>query len=121
MDERKSGFERAEVSSFKRGESCLQEGSVEMSFDEGLGIFLWVTVIIGSIAVIILHRGGKVSLTMTAGAILVGIGMAADVPLPTVAPSLANMPIKASWISTLGFLLITVSLLRTLKEKRKSS
>jgi hypothetical protein len=121
VDERKSGFERAEVSSFKRGESCLQEGIVEMSFDEGLGIFLWVTVIIGSIAVIMLHRRGKVSLAMTAGAILAGIGMAADVPLPTVAPSLANMPIKASWISLLGWLLITVSLLRVLREKRKSS
>jgi hypothetical protein len=92
-----------------------------MSFDEGLGILLWVTVIVGSVAVIMLHRRGRVSLAMTAGAILAGIGIAADVPLPTVAPNLANMPIKASWICTLGFLLITVSLLMTLKEKRKSS
>ncbi len=92
-----------------------------MEFDEGLGILLWVVVIIGAISVIVLYRRGKMSLAMTAGVILAGIGMAADVPLPTVAPSLANMPIKASWIGTLGWLLITVSLLMVLKEKRKSS
>ena len=92
-----------------------------MEFDEGLGIFLWVVVIVGGISVIVLRRRGKMRLAMTAGLILAGIGMAADVPLPTVAPSLANMPIKASWISTLGWLLITVSLLMVLKRKKKSS
>lgn len=92
-----------------------------MEFDEGLGILLWVVVFIGAIAVIVLYRRRKMSLAMTAGLILAGIGMAADVPLPTVAPSLADMPINASWISTLGWLFITASLLRVLKEKKKSS
>ena len=92
-----------------------------MSFDEGLGIALWVLVIIGAIAIIVNYQRGKMNLTLAAGVILAGIGMAADVPLPTIAPSLANMPVKASWISLIGWLLITVSLLIALKEKRKSS
>lgn len=92
-----------------------------MEFDEGLGIFLWVIVIIGAIAVIVNYRRGKMSLAMTAGSILLGIGVAADVPLPTVAPGLAFLHSKASIIATLGLLIILVSLLVGLEKKKKSS
>ena len=121
MDERKSGLGRAEVTSFKPGESCLQEGSVEMSFDEGLGIFLWVIVIIAAILVIVDYRRNKRCLAMTAGLILLGIGIAADVPLPTVAPSLAFVHSKASIITAIGSLIILVSMLVERKKKTKSS
>ncbi len=90
-----------------------------MEFDEGLGIFLWVLVIVAVIVLIVNYRKGKIGLAMTAGFILLGIGIAGDVPLPTVAPGLANVPIKASWLSTIGLLLITGSLLATLRNKRK--
>ncbi len=91
-----------------------------MEFDEGLSIFMWVVVIIGVILVIVNYRRGKMSLAMTAGLILLGLGIGGEGSLPTVAPSLANMPIKASWLSTLGLLIIIGSMLVDLKKKRKS-
>jgi len=85
---------------------CERRNSME--FDEGLSIFMWVVVIIGVILVIVNY-------------ILLGLGIGGEGSLPTVAPSLANMPIKASWLSTLGLLIIIGSMLVDLKKKRKSS
>ena len=91
-----------------------------MSFDEGLGIFLWALLPVWAIVNIVGYRNGKRSLPMTAGFILVWIGIAADVPLPTVAPGLAFMHSKASILTTLGLLIILVSMLMERKKKAKS-
>jgi len=77
-----------------------------MEFDEGLGILLWVLVIVAVIVLIVNYRKGKIGLVMTAGFILLGIGIAGDVPLPTVAPGLAYLHSKASLLTFLGLLLI---------------
>ena len=77
-----------------------------MEFDEGLGIFLWVLVIVAVIVLIVNYRKGKIGLAMTAGFILLGIGIAGDVPLPTVAPGLAYLHSKASLLTFLCLLLI---------------
>jgi hypothetical protein len=121
VDEEKSGSGRAEVTSVKPGESFLQEGRAEMGFDEGLCLFLDVLIIIGIIVVIADYRRGKRSLAMTAGLILLGLGIAADMPLPTVMPSLANVPIRPSIIITLGLLIILVSMFVELKRKKNKS
>ena len=92
-----------------------------MSFDEGLGVLLWVILPILATVVIVGYRRGKWSLAMTAGFILLGFGIAADVPLPTVAPSLAFVHSKASIITTLGLLIMLVSMLVERKKKTKSS
>jgi hypothetical protein len=77
-----------------------------VEFDEGLGILLWVLVIVAVIVLIVNYRKGKIGLAMTAGFILLGIGIAGDVPLPTVAPGLAYLHSKASLLTSLGLLLI---------------
>jgi hypothetical protein len=77
-----------------------------MEFDEGLGILLWVLVIIAVVVLIVNYRRGKIGLAMTAGFILLGIGIAGDVPLPTVAPRLAHLHSRASLLAFLGLLLI---------------
>ena len=77
-----------------------------MAFDEGLGIFLWVLVIAAVVVLIVNYRRGKIRLAMTIGFILLGIGIAGDVPLPTVAPALAYLHSKASLLTFLGLLLI---------------
>ena len=92
-----------------------------MSFDEGLGIFLWVLFVIWVFVVITNYRRGKWSLAMTSGLILLWFGVAADVPLPSVAPSLAFMHSKASLITTLGLLIILVSMVVDLRKKNKQS
>ncbi|KPK87423.1 hypothetical protein AMJ80_12100 [bacterium SM23_31] len=90
-----------------------------MGFDEGLGIFLWVLVIVAVIVLIVNYRKGKIGLVMTAGFILLGIGIAGDVPLPTVAPGLAFVHNKASLLSVLGLLLILGSWWATRRKKRE--
>jgi hypothetical protein len=77
-----------------------------MEFDELLGIFLWVLLIGAVIVLIVDYRKGKRGLAMTAGWILFGLGIAGDVPLPTVAPCLANLHSKASLLTFLGLLLV---------------
>lgn len=77
-----------------------------MEFDEGLGILLWVLVIVAVVILILNYRRGKIGLAMTAGFILLGIGIAGEVPLPTVAPGLAYLHGKASLLTFLGLLLI---------------
>ena len=77
-----------------------------MGFDEGLGICLWVLLIVAVIVLIVDYRKGKRGLAMTAGWIVFGLGIAGDVPLPTVAPGLAYLHSKASLLAFLGLLLI---------------
>ena len=91
-----------------------------MGFDEGLGILLWVLVIVAVIVLIVKYRKGKMGLAMTAGFILLGIGIAGDVPLPTVAPGLAHLHSKASLLSCLGLLLILGSWFRSWWANRRS-
>jgi len=88
-----------------------------MEFDEGLGILLWILVIVAAIALIVDYRKGKKNLAMTAGCIILGIGLAGDVPLPTVAPGLADWHSKASLVSILGLLLILGSMWVTRRNK----
>jgi LPXTG-motif cell wall-anchored protein len=90
-----------------------------MEFDEGLGIFLWVLVVVAVIVVIVNYRKGKIGLAMTAGFILLGIGIAGDVPLPTVAPGLAYLHSKAPLLTFLGLLLVLGSWLATRRSKRE--
>ena len=92
-----------------------------MSFDEGLCLFLDVLIVIGIIVVIVDYRRGKRSLAMTAGLILLGLGIAADMPLPTVMPSLANVPIRPSIIIILGLLITLVSMFMERKRKKTKS
>ena len=90
-----------------------------MEFDEGLGISLWVLAIVWIIVLILQYRKGKMGLAMTAGLILLGLGVAGDVPLPTVAPGLANLHSKASWLSLIGMLFILGSMWATRRNKRE--
>ncbi len=90
-----------------------------MEFDEGLGLVLWVLAIVWIIVLIVQYRKGKMGLAMTAGLILLGLGVAGDVPLPTVAPGLANLHSKASWVSLMGMLLILGSMWATRRNKRE--
>ena len=91
-----------------------------MEFDEGLGISLWVLVIVAVIVLIVNYRKGKIGLAMTAGFILLGIGIAGDVPLPTVAPGLAYLHSKASLLTFLGLLLILGSWFGSWRATRRS-
>ena len=90
-----------------------------MGFDEGLGILLWVVLIVMAIILIVDYRKGKRGLAITAGWILFGLGIAGDVPLPTVAPGLANLHSKASLLTFLGLLLILGSWWANRRNKRE--
>jgi hypothetical protein len=90
-----------------------------MGFDEGLGIFFWVVLIVMAIILIVDYRKGKRGLAMTAGWILFGLGIAGDVPLPTVAPGLANLHSKASLLTFIGLLLILGSWWENQRNKRE--
>lgn len=94
-----------------------RRNSVE--FDEGLGIFSWVVAVVWITVLIVRYRKGKMGLAMTAGLILLGLGVAGDVPLPTVAPGLANLHSKASWLSLIGLLLILGSWWAARRSKRE--
>ncbi len=91
-----------------------------MEFDEGLGIILWVLLIVAVIVLIVDYRKGKRGLVMTVGWIIFGLGIAGDVPLPTIAPGLANFHSKASLLTSLGLLLILGSWLASWWTTRKN-
>ena len=90
-----------------------------MGFDEGLGILLWVVLIVMAIILIVDYRKGKRGLAITAGWILFGLGIAGDVPLPTVAPGLANLHSKAPLLTFIGLLLILGSWWENQRNKRE--
>ena len=92
-----------------------------MSFDEGIGIVLWVLCFIWIIVSIAEYRKGKRSFAMTAGLILLGFGIAGDTPLPTVAPGLAGIHNKASFLTAIGLLISLGSLWAQRKNKTGSS